>query len=72
MRPSGSISSRRVTVPCQPLRRAMAGFDTALWDLRGKRAGKPVAELLVETEWVSQVLVLAELPVVALSLTLNH
>ena len=26
--------------------RAMAGLDTALWDLKGKRAGKPVVELL--------------------------
>ncbi|MDH3264244.1 MAG: mandelate racemase/muconate lactonizing enzyme family protein [Paracoccaceae bacterium] len=26
--------------------RALAGLDTALWDLRGKRAGKPVVELL--------------------------
>jgi L-alanine-DL-glutamate epimerase-like enolase superfamily enzyme len=24
----------------------MAGFETAIWDMRGKRAGKPVAELL--------------------------
>lgn len=26
--------------------RAMAGLDTALWDLRGRQAGKPVVELL--------------------------
>lgn len=26
--------------------RALAGLDTALWDLRGQRTGKPVAELL--------------------------
>ncbi|MGB8815060.1 MAG: mandelate racemase/muconate lactonizing enzyme family protein [Paracoccaceae bacterium] len=26
--------------------RALAGLDTALWDLHGKRAGKPVVELL--------------------------
>ncbi len=26
--------------------RALAGLDTALWDLKGKRAGKPVVELL--------------------------
>jgi L-alanine-DL-glutamate epimerase-like enolase superfamily enzyme len=26
--------------------RALAGLDTALWDLRGRRAGKPVVELL--------------------------
>ena len=26
--------------------RALAGLDTALWDLRGKREGKPVVELL--------------------------
>ncbi|MEK6233965.1 MAG: hypothetical protein N2C14_04575, partial [Planctomycetales bacterium] len=27
---------------------AVSGVDLALWDLRGKRAGKPVAELLLE------------------------
>lgn len=32
--------------PGSYLRRAMAGFDTALWDLRGRQAGKPVTELL--------------------------
>lgn len=26
--------------------RALAGLDTAMWDLRGRRAGKPVVELL--------------------------
>jgi len=26
--------------------RALAGLDTALWDMRGRRAGKPVVELL--------------------------
>ncbi len=28
------------------LRRAMTGLDTAIWDWRGKQAGKPVVELL--------------------------
>ena len=28
------------------LRRALGGLDTALWDMRGKRAGKSVCELL--------------------------
>ena len=28
------------------LARALAGLDTALWDLAGRRAGKPVASLL--------------------------
>ncbi len=32
--------------PGSYLRRAMAGLDTALWDLRGKLAGKSVCELL--------------------------
>ena len=32
--------------PGSYLRRALAGLDTALWDLRGKRAGKSVCELL--------------------------
>ncbi len=32
--------------PGSYLRRAMAGVDTAIWDMRGKRAGKSVCELL--------------------------
>ena len=32
--------------PGSYLRRALAGLDTALWDLRGKLAGKPVCALL--------------------------
>ncbi|MEM7742925.1 MAG: mandelate racemase/muconate lactonizing enzyme family protein [Pseudomonadota bacterium] len=32
--------------PGSYLRRAIGGVDTAIWDLRGKLAGKPVAELL--------------------------
>ena len=32
--------------PGSYLRRAMAGLDTALWDLRGKLEGKPVSALL--------------------------
>jgi L-alanine-DL-glutamate epimerase-like enolase superfamily enzyme len=32
--------------PGSYIRRAMAGLDTAVWDWRGKQAGKPVAELL--------------------------
>ena len=40
------VAEREHKFPGSYLRRAMAGFDTALWDLRGKVAGKPVAELL--------------------------
>ena len=40
------VTEREHKFPGSYLRRAMAGFDTAIWDLRGKRAGKPVAELL--------------------------
>ena len=40
------VGEREHKFPGSYLRRAMAGFDTAIWDLRGKRAGKPVAELL--------------------------
>ncbi|MEM7527944.1 MAG: mandelate racemase/muconate lactonizing enzyme family protein [Pseudomonadota bacterium] len=40
------VTEREHKFPGSYLRRAMAGFDTAVWDLRGKRAGKPVAELL--------------------------
>jgi len=40
------VTEREHKFPGSYLRRAMAGFDTAIWDARGKRAGKPVAELL--------------------------
>ena len=40
------VAEREHKFPGSYLRRAMAGVDTAIWDLRGKRAGKPVAELL--------------------------
>jgi L-alanine-DL-glutamate epimerase-like enolase superfamily enzyme len=40
------IPEREHKFPGSHLYRAMAGLDTALWDLRGKRAGKSVCELL--------------------------
>jgi L-alanine-DL-glutamate epimerase-like enolase superfamily enzyme len=40
------VTEREHKFPGSYLRRAMGGFDTALWDARGKQAGKPVAELL--------------------------
>jgi L-alanine-DL-glutamate epimerase-like enolase superfamily enzyme len=40
------IPEREHKFPGSYLYRAMAGLDTALWDLRGKRAGKSVCELL--------------------------
>lgn len=40
------IGEREHKYPGSYLRRAMAGLDTALWDLRGKVEGKPVAVLL--------------------------
>ena len=40
------VTEREHKFPGSYLRRAIAGFDTALWDLRGRRAGKSVAELL--------------------------
>ncbi len=40
------ITEREHKFPGSYLRRAMAGLDTALWDLKGKVAGKPVVELL--------------------------
>ena len=40
------IPRREHKFPGSYLRRAMAGLDTALWDLKGKRAGKSVCELL--------------------------
>lgn len=40
------VAEREHKFPGSYLRRAMAGLDTAIWDMRGKCAGKPVAELL--------------------------
>ncbi|NHQ75241.1 mandelate racemase/muconate lactonizing enzyme family protein [Roseovarius gahaiensis] len=40
------IPLREHKFPGTYLRRAMAGLDTAVWDWRGKAAGKPVAEML--------------------------
>lgn len=40
------VYEREHKFPGSYLRRAMAGFDTAVWDLRGKAAGKPVVSLL--------------------------
>ncbi|HSF96539.1 MAG TPA: mandelate racemase/muconate lactonizing enzyme family protein [Thermohalobaculum sp.] len=40
------VTEREHKYPGSYLRRAMCGFDTGVWDLRGKIAGKPVAELL--------------------------
>ena len=40
------VGEREHKFPGSYLRRAMGGLDTAIWDMRGKRLGKPVAELL--------------------------
>ena len=40
------VTEREHKFPGSYLRRAMAGLDTAIWDLRGKQQGKPVTELL--------------------------
>lgn len=40
------ICEREHKFPCSYLQRAIGGLDTAIWDLRGKQAGKPVTELL--------------------------
>ena len=40
------VAEREHKFPGSYLRRAMAGLDTAIWDMRGKQAGKPVTELL--------------------------
>jgi L-alanine-DL-glutamate epimerase-like enolase superfamily enzyme len=40
------VTEREHKFPGSYLCRAMAGLDTAVWDLRGKTAGKPVTELL--------------------------
>ena len=41
-----NITEREHKFPGSYLRRALAGLDTAIWDLRGKREGKSVCELL--------------------------
>jgi L-alanine-DL-glutamate epimerase-like enolase superfamily enzyme len=41
-----TIPEREHKFPGSYLMRALCGLDTALWDLRGKRAGKSVCELL--------------------------
>lgn len=43
---SDRIPEREWKFPGSHLYRALAGLDTALWDLRGKLEGKPVCELL--------------------------
>ncbi len=40
------ITEKEHKFPGSYLRRAIAGLDTALWDLRGRVEGKPVVELL--------------------------
>jgi len=40
------VRDREHKFPGSYLRRAIGGVDTALWDLRGKRAGRPVCELI--------------------------
>ena len=41
-----TITDREFKFPGSYLRRALAGLDTAIWDLRGKLAGQSVCELL--------------------------
>jgi L-alanine-DL-glutamate epimerase-like enolase superfamily enzyme len=41
-----TVAEREHKFPGSYLARAMGGFDTAVWDLRGRKAGKPVVELL--------------------------
>lgn len=40
------VTEREHKFPGSYLRRAMGGVDTAIWDMRGKRAGLPVAALI--------------------------
>ena len=40
------VTEREHKFPGSYLRRAMAGLDTAIWDMRGKQQEKSVAELL--------------------------
>jgi L-alanine-DL-glutamate epimerase-like enolase superfamily enzyme len=41
-----TVAEREHKFPGSYLRRAMAGLDTAIWDMRGKKAEKSVTELL--------------------------
>ena len=40
------VTEREHKFPGSYLRRAMGGFDTAIWDMKGKGAGQPVVKLL--------------------------
>ena len=40
------VTERAHKFPGSYLRRAMGGFDTAIWDMKGKVAGQPVVKLL--------------------------
>ena len=40
------VTEREHKFPGSYLRRAMGGVDTAIWDMRGKRAGLPVTALI--------------------------
>ena len=40
------VTEREHKFPGSYLRRSIGGFDTAIWDLRGKQSQKPVVELL--------------------------
>ena len=40
------VTEREHKFPGSYLRRAMGGFDTAIWDMKGKVAGQPVVKLL--------------------------
>ena len=40
------VTEREHKFPGSYLRRAMGGFDTAIWDMKGKIAGQPVVKLL--------------------------
>ncbi|NCV20080.1 MAG: mandelate racemase/muconate lactonizing enzyme family protein, partial [Rhodobacterales bacterium] len=40
------VTEREHKFPGSYLRRAMGGFDTAIWDMKGKVTGQPVVKLL--------------------------
>lgn len=40
------IEEKELKFPGSYIRRAITGFETAVWDLRGRQAGRPVVELL--------------------------
>ena len=48
------VTEREHKFPGSYLRRAMGGFDTAIWDMKGKVAGQPRCKTTGRGSWVSK------------------